>query len=186
VTQKQQSFLNVLLLEQRKCFEHEISSIEAAFMKRVAVFPGSFDPVSSGHIHIAQKASNLFDEVFIAIGENTSKQCMFNIDKRLQWIKHATAQMKNIHVVCFTGLTVELCRKIDARFIARGVRNASDLEYERAIADTNLRLAPEIQTVFLLSDPDQTSVRSTILRELIRNKSDVSMFLPAGIDVYAK
>jgi pantetheine-phosphate adenylyltransferase len=153
-------------------------------MKRTAVFPGSFDPVSSGHVHIAEKASALFDIVYVAVGENTSKNCMFDVFKRIEWLKIATAHLSNVKVISFSGLTVDLCRKLEVHFIVRGIRNASDLEYERAIADTNLMLAPEIQTVFLLSEPAQTSVRSTILRELIRNKSDVSVFLPAGVDVY--
>jgi pantetheine-phosphate adenylyltransferase len=153
-------------------------------MKRIAVFPGSFDPVSSGHIHIAEKATRLFDKLYIAVGENSSKNCMFELSKRVKWLENATSHLENIQVISFAGLTIDFCKQMNANFIARGVRNASDLEYERAIADTNLKLAPEIQTVFLLSDPAQTSIRSTILRELIRNKCDVSMFLPAGVNVY--
>lgn len=153
-------------------------------MKRIAVFPGSFDPVSSGHVHIAEKAAALFDQLYIAVGENTSKNSMFDLSTRIQWLQAATRHIKHVEVVSYAGLTIDFCKSVHATYIARGVRNVTDLEYERAIADTNQNLAPEIQTVFLLSDPAQTSIRSTILRELIRNKSDVSMFLPLGVNVY--
>ncbi|MFM7105658.1 MAG: pantetheine-phosphate adenylyltransferase, partial [Flavobacteriales bacterium] len=141
-------------------------------------------PVSSGHIHIAEKAVSLFDMLYIAVGENTHKNCMFELSKRVHWLEKATQHLENVQVVSFAGLTIDFCKRMNAKYIVRGVRNASDLEYERAIADTNMKLDPEIQTVFLLSDPSQTSVRSTILRELIRNNSDVSMFLPSGVNVY--
>ncbi|MFM7106696.1 MAG: pantetheine-phosphate adenylyltransferase [Flavobacteriales bacterium] len=153
-------------------------------MKRIAVFPGSFDPVSLGHIHIAQRAANLFDIVYLAIGVNTNKICMFELSRRLQWVKIATQGMENVEVITYSGLTTDFCLEVNARFIVRGIRNSIDLEYEKAIAETNLTLAPEIQTVFLLSDPSKSFIQSNILRELIRNNSDVSMFLPAGVNVY--
>lgn len=153
-------------------------------MKRIAVFPGSFDPVSSGHIQIAERAAQLFDGLFIAVGENTSKNSMFDLPKRLRWLELATRHLENTQVVSYSGLTIDFCRKLNASYIVRGLRDTSDLEYERAIADTNMKMAPEIHTVFLLSDPSQTFLRSTILRELIRNGTDVSMFLPPGVNVY--
>lgn len=153
-------------------------------MKRIGVFPGSFDPVSSGHIHIVERAARIFDELYVAVGENSSKNCMFDLLIRMKWLEMATRHLDNIQVVSFSGLTIDFCKKINAGYMVRGVRDTADLEYERAIAETNLKLAPEIQTILLLSDPSLSSVRSTILRELIRNKTDVSKFIPHGINVY--
>ena len=154
------------------------------FMKRIAVFPGSFDPVTLGHIHIVQKASSLFDVVYLAIGVNTNKICMFELSQRLQWLAIAAQRIENVEVISYSGLTTDFCKKVNARFIIRGIRNSVDLEYEKAISETNFIIEPEIQTVFLLSDPTMTFIQSGILRELIRNKSDVSMFLPGGVNVY--
>ncbi len=153
-------------------------------MKRIAVFPGSFDPVSSGHIDIAKKAARLFDKVYLAVGVNSNKSAMFELAQRMRWLEIATHGIENVEVSSYSGLTIDFCSKVNAAIIIRGVRNSIDLEYERSIADTNTKLAPSIQTVFLLSDSSQTSIQSSILRELIRNNADVSMFLPSGVNVY--
>ena len=102
----------------------------------------------------------------------------------MRWLEIATHGIENVEVSSYSGLTIDFCSKVNAAIIIRGVRNSIDLEYERSIADTNTKLAPSIQTVFLLSDSSQTSIQSSILRELIRNNADVSMFLPSGVNVY--
>ena len=109
---------------------------------------------------------------------------MFELSQRLQWLAIAAQRIENVEVISYSGLTTDFCKKVNARFIIRGIRNSVDLEYEKAISETNFIIEPEIQTVFLLSDPTMTFIQSGILRELIRNKSDVSMFLPGGVNVY--
>jgi pantetheine-phosphate adenylyltransferase len=153
-------------------------------MKKVAVFPGSFDPVTKGHEEIVRRASSMFDEIIVAIGNNTSKAAMFSAEQRAKWLESAFVDLANVRMESYDGLTVDFCKKHKANFILRGVRSVIDFEYERAIADMNKSLSNEIETVVLFSDPKWSSISSTIIREIIKNKGDVSQFLPAGVNVY--
>lgn len=154
-------------------------------MKKVAVFPGSFDPVTKGHEEIVRRASHMFDEIIVAIGINTSKAALFSVEQRRKWVSAAFDDIPNVRVEMYEGLTIDFCRKHQANFILRGVRNVADFEYERAIASMNKSLFHDVETVVLFSDPQWISVSSTIIREIIKNKGDVSKFLPSGVDVYA-
>ncbi len=154
-------------------------------MKKVAVFPGSFDPVTKGHEEIVRRAAHMFDEIIVAIGINTSKAALFSVEQRMKWVRAAFDDIPNVRVDMYEGLTVDFCRKHQANYILRGVRSVADFEYERAIAAMNKSLLHDVETVVLFSDPQWISVSSTIIREIIKNKGDVSQFLPSGVDVYA-
>lgn len=154
-------------------------------MNKIAVFPGSFDPITKGHESIVRRALPLFDILYIAIGVNEDKKASyFSIDKRLKWIKQVFANEPKIEVVTYTGLTVDFCKSVNAAFILRGLRTSADFEYERAIAQTNRFLNNGIETVFLLTTPEFTSINSTIVREILKYGGDVSQFVPKGINLY--
>jgi pantetheine-phosphate adenylyltransferase len=154
-------------------------------MKRVAVFPGSFDPITKGHEEIVRRAATLFDEIIVAIGRNTSKSALFDEEVRFAWVKSTFSDVANVRVEMVEGLTVDFCRSRDAHYILRGVRSVADFEYERAIAHMNKSMHTGVETVLLYAQPELISVSSTIVREIIKNKGDVSQFLPSGVDVYA-
>jgi pantetheine-phosphate adenylyltransferase len=153
-------------------------------MKKVAVFPGSFDPITKGHEEIVRRASQLFDEIIVAIGNNTSKASMFSTEQRLSWVKNTFADLAHVRVELYEGLTVDFCKQNKANFILRGARSAADFEYERSIALMNKSLSNEIETIVLFADSQWISLSSTIIRELIKNKGEVSQFLPQGVHVY--
>jgi len=147
-------------------------------MKRIAIFPGSFDPITKGHEDVILRAASLFDEVIVAIGTNTSKKAFFSLEKRIEFIQSTFVTNPNISVDTYTGLTVDFCKKVNANFILRGVRNAIDLEYEKSISQLNRKLAPEIDTVFLMTMSEHSAISSTIVREILTHNGDVSMFIP--------
>jgi pantetheine-phosphate adenylyltransferase len=147
-------------------------------MKRVALFPGTFDPITIGHLDIIQRALPLFDKLIIGIGRNASKTAMFSEELRLQWVNEIYSDEPNVSAIIYEGLTVECCQKVGANFIIRGIRYVNDFEYEKAIADMNRSLDSEIETVFLTCLPQYTSVASTLVRDVIRNGGDVTPFLP--------
>ncbi|MGQ1908665.1 pantetheine-phosphate adenylyltransferase [Marinifilum sp. RC60d5] len=151
-------------------------------MERIAIFPGSFDPFTIGHESIVSRALPLFDKIIIAIGYNSEKKQFFPIEKRIQWIKEAFNNNPKIEVETFAGLTVSYCQEKNAGFILRGLRTAADFEYERAIAQTNKKMAYEIESVFLLTTPEHTMITSTIVRDIIRHEGDASQFLPKVAD----
>ncbi len=153
-------------------------------MSNIAVFPGSFDPITRGHESVINRALPLFDKIYIAIGTNENKAPYFSIEKRIYWIKQVFHHQPKIDIITYNGLTVTLCKELHATFILRGLRTAADFEYERAIAQTNRFLEEGIETVFLLTTPEHTSITSTIVREIIRYGGDVSKFVPDGIDLY--
>ena len=150
-------------------------------MKR-AVFPGSFDPVTIGHIDIINKGLQIFDELIIGIGENNDKKYMFSLEKRFEIIKSIFAKQNNVKVQTYKGLTVDFCKKNNSNFIIRGLRNPSDFEYEKTIAQTNKDIS-NIETVFFLATKENLNISSSIVRELIKNKGNYQLFIPEGINI---
>lgn len=148
---------------------------------RIALFPGTFDPVTFGHIDIIERALPLFDKLYIGIGLNANKAPMFSDNQRKQWLQDIFKDEPKIKVVVYEGLTVECCKKIKASHIVRGIRYVNDFEYEKAIADMNRSLDENIETVFLTCLPKYTSVASTLVRDVIKNGGDVSQFVPDAV-----
>ncbi|MBK7096777.1 MAG: pantetheine-phosphate adenylyltransferase [Saprospiraceae bacterium] len=153
---------------------------------KVAVFPGSFDPITIGHVSLIKRAARLFDKVIIAIGVNTSKNKLFPLDVRIKWIRDVFEKNKKIEVQEFDGLTVDFCKKVGANFIIRGLRNASDFDYEKTIAQLNSELNKDIETVLFMTKPKHSHISSTIVREIIRVKGDASMLVPKQVDLNYK
>ena len=154
-------------------------------MKKIAVFPGSFDPITVGHEYIVNKASELFDEVYVALGTNTSKKYMFSKDQRMNWLKDVFKNNDSIHVIEYSGLTVDLCKKLEARYLLRGVRNTIDFEYERSIAQMNSKLNPDVETIVLFTKEEYSAISSSIVREIFKNDGDISEFVPKTVDINA-
>lgn len=150
-------------------------------MQRICLFPGTFDPVTHGHVDIIERAVSLFDKLIIGIGINSSKQPMFSIDQRTGWIREVFKNDPRIEVTGYEGLTVDYCRKTNARYILRGIRYISDFEYEKAIADMNRMLAPDIETIFLTCAPVYSTISSTLVRDVIRNGGNAAMFMPEQV-----
>ena len=148
-------------------------------MKR-AIFPGTFDPFTIGHLDILEKSIKIFDEVIIAIGKNHDKKTMFTVDKRKEFIELTTSKYQNIKVMKYDGLTVDFCKKTNSNFIVRGIRNVGDFEFEKAIARTNRALS-EIETVFLLTSAKTSYISSSIVRDIIKNNGDCSKLIPDEI-----
>ncbi len=145
---------------------------------RICLFPGTFDPVTLGHVDIINRAIPLFDKIIVGIGLNTAKSPMFSADQRLEWINEIYKDEERVEGAVYEGLTVNFCKKIDAHFILRGIRYVSDFEYEKTIADANRTLDKSIETVFLTGEPKFTSVASTIVRDIIKNGGNAAPFLP--------
>jgi len=148
---------------------------------RIALFPGTFDPVTFGHIDIIERGLPLFDKLYIGIGLNSNKVPMFSDKQRKQWLQEIFKDEPKIKVVVYEGLTVECCKKVKANYIVRGIRYVNDFEYEKAIADMNRSLDENIETVFLTCLPKYTSVASTLVRDVIKNGGDVSQFVPDAV-----
>ncbi|HRH69959.1 MAG: pantetheine-phosphate adenylyltransferase [Flavobacteriales bacterium] len=151
----------------------------------IAVFPGTFDPITLGHLSIVERALPLFERVVIGMGVNNMKKTMFDAEQRISWIKAATRKHRNVEVIPFEGLTVDLCKRVGAAFIIRGLRNSTDHGYERSIALVNRQLAA-VETIFLPSAPEHAHISSTIVRELLSNKADVSAFVPMDLSVHGR
>jgi pantetheine-phosphate adenylyltransferase len=150
---------------------------------RIAVFPGSFDPITRGHESIIKRALPLFDEIVIGIGFNTSKHYYFSQERREQFIKKVFENEPKIKVMSYHGLTIDFCKEIGAVYILRGLRTSADYEFERAISQMNQSMAPGIETVFLVSNPSLSHISSTIVRDILLYKGDVSAFVPEGIKI---
>jgi pantetheine-phosphate adenylyltransferase len=150
-------------------------------MKRTAVFPGSFDPITRGHENIVRRASFMFDEIVVAIGSNSTKTSMFSLELRRAWLEEVFSDLPNVKVADYDGLTIDFCHSIGARFLLRGVRNGGDFEYERTIAQMTRAMAPMLETVILFTDPEFAAINSTVVREILKNHGDVSQFVPAAI-----
>jgi pantetheine-phosphate adenylyltransferase len=147
-------------------------------MARICLFPGTFDPLTLGHVDIINRALPLFDHIVVGIGINTAKAPMFTPEQRQEWIRSIYKDESRVKAAIYEGLTVNFCRQIGAEFILRGIRYVSDFEYEKTIADANRTLDRGIETIFLTGEPKYTSVASTIVRDIIRNGGDASPFLP--------
>lgn len=150
-------------------------------MSQIAVFAGSFDPITLGHFSIVEKALPLFDKIYVAVGTNTSKKYLFDSDQRFEMVVKAFEKFDKIEVAAFEGLTVDFCKQVNAKFLLRGLRNNIDFEYEKPIAEMNKKLLPDLETVFLITDAEMSCISSSIIRELIKNNGSVDRFLPPGI-----
>jgi pantetheine-phosphate adenylyltransferase len=145
---------------------------------RIALFPGSFDPITNGHVDVVNRALPLFDKIIIAVGTNANKKYMFVLEQRMQWIKDAFKAHKKVVVDSYQGLTVTYAKKNNAQFLLRGLRNPADFEFEKAIAQANQKMTPELETVFLLTNPQYAFISSSIVRDIIRNSGDYGLFVP--------
>lgn len=152
-------------------------------MERICLFPGTFDPITKGHVDIIERAVSLFDKLVIGIGINASKQPMFSVEQRCAWMQEIFNNDPRIEVVGYTGLTIDYCKEINARYILRGIRYISDFEYEKAIADMNRMLAPDIETLFLTCSPIYSTISSTLVRDVIRNNGNFSLFVPDVVKI---
>ena len=148
-------------------------------MQKICLFPGTFDPITLGHVDIVKRALPLFDKIIVAIGINAGKAPMFTPEQRKGWIEEIFKGETKISAAVYDGLTVDYCKNVGANYILRGIRYVSDFEYEKTIADANRTLDPSIETFFLTCEPKYTSVASTIVRDIIRNKGNARPFLPA-------
>ncbi len=148
---------------------------------RIALFPGTFDPVTFGHLDIIDRALPLFDKLYVGIGMNSNKQPMFSAETRVHWLNEIYANESKVEAVVYEGLTVNCCREVAANYIIRGIRYVNDFEYEKAIADMNRSLDEHIETVFFTCLPKYTSVASTLVRDVVRNGGDVSQFVPDSV-----
>jgi pantetheine-phosphate adenylyltransferase len=145
---------------------------------KIALFPGSFDPITIAHVDILKRSLPLFDRVVVGIGLNSSKQNFLSAEKREEIVKSIFTAYTNVDVQLYEGLTVDFCRKINAKYMVRGIRSTSDFEYERAIAQINQTMMPDVETILLLSKPEYSAISSTIVRDILRNNGDVSPFVP--------
>ena len=152
-------------------------------MKKIAVFPGSFDPITSGHVDLVKRALPLFDEIVVAIGVNSQKKYLFDIEQRIDWLEAVFADEKRVRVDRFSALTAHYCQKIGARYLLRGLRNASDFDYEKTISQLNSIVGEGLETVFLISRPAYSHISSTIVREIIKGGGDAGPFLPPEIQI---
>lgn len=150
-------------------------------MKRTALFPGSFDPFTAGHLNILVRALSMFDEVVVAVGVNQDKVGFFSNPQKEDIIRQAVSGLDNVRVVVYDCLTVEICRELEIHHIVRGVRNMMDFENERAIADANRRLAPDIETIIIPTAQEFAHISSSAVRDLLRHHGDTSLFLPEGV-----
>ncbi|MBE6231551.1 MAG: pantetheine-phosphate adenylyltransferase [Bacteroidales bacterium] len=152
-------------------------------MKRIAMFPGSFDPFTAGHLNILKRALTMFDEVVVAVGINIDKKGFFSNGKRMDIIRKATSGLDGVSVIQYDNLTIEKCRELGIRHIVRGVRNMIDFETERSIADANRKLAPEIETIIIPTAQEYAHISSTAVRDLLRHNGDTSLFVPDGVEL---
>ena len=151
--------------------------------ERICVFPGSFDPITAGHVDLVKRAIPLFDKLVVAIGINSKKKYLFDLDKRIGWLEEVFKEYPTVEIGSFEGLTVNYCKGIGARFLLRGLRNASDFDYEKTISQLNHIIGDNLETVFLISRPEFSHISSTIVREIITGDGDAGPFLPKEITI---
>ena len=149
----------------------------------ICVFPGSFDPITSGHVDLVRRAIPIFDKIIVAIGVNSQKKYLFPLEQRTKWIEDVFADEPKVAVGNFDKLTADYCKSVDARWILRGLRNASDFDYEKTISQLNFIVGNGVETCFLISQPQFSHISSTIVREIIKGGGDASPFLPKEIHV---
>lgn len=145
---------------------------------KIALFPGSFDPITIAHVDIIKRSVSLFDKVVIGIGRNSNKNALLSVDTRVQMMQAVFADEPKIEVTAYEGLTINFCKEIGALYMLRGIRTVSDFEYEKAIAQMNHELEPSIESIFILSNPGYSSISSTIVRDILRHNGDISKFVP--------
>lgn len=150
-------------------------------MKRIAIFPGSFDPITKGHESIVLRALPLFDKIILAVGINAEKQGFFSVEKRVNWLTKVFENYPQIEIKTYTGLTVDFCKKNNVKYILRGLRTSADFEFERSIGQINKQMYADLETVFLLTTPEFTALNSSIVRDIIRNNGDASEFVPEQV-----
>jgi pantetheine-phosphate adenylyltransferase len=150
-------------------------------MKKIAFFPGSFDPITKGHEDIVRRAIPMYDEIVVALGTNSSKNYMFSTEQRFNWIKETFSDCPSVKVINYEGLTIDACKKHNAKFILRGLRNSNDYEYEKSIAMMNQAMAADIETVYLNTRPELAAISSTIIRDIIKNQGNAEAFLASGV-----
>jgi len=148
---------------------------------KIALFPGSFDPVTKAHVDILKRSISLFDKVVIGIGINSTKQALLPIDARKKMLEAVFADEPKVEIQTYSGLTVDFCKEIGANYMIRGIRTVSDFEYEKAIAQMNHALVPEIESIFIVSKPGYSSISSSIVRDILRYKGDISQFVPKEV-----
>ena len=154
--------------------------------EKIALYPGSFDPITYGHLDVLERASRMFDKVVIAVLNHPTKKSFIDVNSRVELIKESIKDLKNVSVDNFNGLTVEYARKIGAKFLIRGLRTISDFEYEVQLCQTNQVIAPEIDTVFLSTKPENNFISSSIVKELSQHKTDISKFVPKNVVEYIR
>lgn len=152
-------------------------------MARIALFPGSFDPFTAGHLNILKRALTMFDEVVVAIGVNIDKKGFFSNEKKMEIIRQATEGMEGVKIIQYDDLTVDTCKRLGINHIIRGVRNMIDFETERSIADANRRLAPDIETIIIPTAQEFAHISSTAVRDIIKHGGDTSLFIPDGVTI---
>lgn len=152
---------------------------------KIAVFPGSFDPITVGHVALVERALPLFDKVVVAVGINSQKKYLFTLEQRMQWLRDVFAKYPQVEVDSFENLTAHYCKKIGAKYLLRGLRNASDFDYEKTISQLNHIVGDGIETVFLISAPEYSHISSTIVRELIIGGGNVKPFIPKELKIKA-
>lgn len=150
-------------------------------MQRICLFPGTFDPITLGHTDIIDRAIDLFDEIVVGIGTNSSKTPMFSLEQRMQWIKDIYAHTPKVKVLSYAGLTAKFCEEIGARFILRGIRGVVDFEYEKAIADVNRMMDNKLETVFLSCTPQYSTIASSLVRDVLKYGGDPKSLLPEQV-----
>lgn len=148
---------------------------------KIAIFPGSFDPITTGHVDLIKRALPLFDKIHIAIGQNSQKKYLFDLEQRIDWLESVMSQFDKVKVDVYEGLTVNYAKTINANYLVRGLRNASDFDYEKTISQLNNIIGDGLETVFFISQPEFNHISSTIVREIIKGKGDVSSFVPKSI-----
>ncbi|MBK7958812.1 MAG: pantetheine-phosphate adenylyltransferase [Bacteroidetes bacterium] len=150
-------------------------------MNKIAVFPGSFDPITVGHVDLLKRSIPLFDKIIVAIGINSTKKTLYSLEQRKAWIEKVFKGYDTVEVKDYTGLTINFCKTENANYILRGIRSAADFEYEKTIAHLNHSMNENIETILMLSPPELSSISSTIVREIIYGKGDVSKFVPKEV-----
>jgi pantetheine-phosphate adenylyltransferase len=150
---------------------------------RIAVYPGTFDPVTKGHEALVIRAIPLFDQIIVAIGHNAKKQTAFSLEQRIDWLKEVFAPYPTIQIAYFSGLTIQFCEEKQAKFILRGLRSSTDFEYERNISQANAALNKDIETIFMVSDPGLSAINSSIVRDIYRHGGDTRPFLPHAVSL---